>query len=133
MPQCIQAVVPRSPMYSLVRPLLFAVPPEDAHAMAMQGLRAFEAMRPLHALVSARLAPPASLRTTRWGLTFPSPIGLAGGFDKDAHVPRTMAALGFGFLELGTVTAVPQEANPSPNMFRFPDDRALVNRLGFPN
>ena len=60
-------------------------------------------------------------------------MGLAGGFDKNARRPRALAALGFGHVELGTLTARAQEANPAPNMFRLPDDRALVNRLGFPN
>jgi dihydroorotate dehydrogenase len=120
-------------MYSLLRPLLFAIPPSEAHGMVMDGLRLFEALTPLHARTRAFFAPPGTLRTSRLGLTFPSPVGLAGGFDKDARVPRTMAALGFGFLELGTVTALAQEANPMPNMFRLPDDHALVNRLGFPN
>lgn len=67
------------------------------------------------------------------GLEFPSPLGLAGGFDKNARRPRALAALGFGHLELGSVTARAQDANPSPNLFRLPSDRALVNRLGFPN
>lgn len=121
-------------VYSLLRPLLFAVPPEDAHAMAMQGLRAFEAAAEVLSLPTRSLVRlPGSLRTSRWGLSFPTPIGLAGGFDKDARVPRAMAALGFGFIELGTVTAQAQEANPPPNLFRLPDDHALVNRLGFPN
>jgi dihydroorotate dehydrogenase len=67
------------------------------------------------------------------GLDFAHPLGIAGGFDKDARRPRSLAALGFAHLELGTVTARAQEANPSPNLFRLPADRALVNRLGFPN
>ncbi len=69
----------------------------------------------------------------RMGLRFASPVGLAGGFDKNAHRPHALAALGFGFLELGTVTALAQEQNPEPNLFRLPLDRALINRLGFPN
>jgi dihydroorotate dehydrogenase len=67
------------------------------------------------------------------GLRFPSPLGLAAGFDKNARRARALSALGFGHVELGTVTALPQQANPSPNLFRLPADRALVNRLGFPN
>ena len=67
------------------------------------------------------------------GLIFPSPIGLAGGFDKNATRARALAALGFGHLEVGTLTAHAQDANPEPNLFRLPNDRALVNRLGFPN
>jgi dihydroorotate dehydrogenase len=67
------------------------------------------------------------------GLTFPSPIGIAAGFDKNARRARALAALGFGHIELGTVTALAQDPNPAPNMFRLPADRAIVNRLGFPN
>jgi len=120
-------------MYSLLRPLLFALEPSDAHALGMSALQALEAVTPLRDLVQRACAPPPSLRSSRMGLTFASPVGLAGGFDKDARVPRALAALGFGFLELGTVTAEPQEPNPPPNLFRLPEDRALVNRLGFPN
>jgi len=99
----------------------------------MAALTALEALPSVCDLVHSRLAPPLTLEKKRLGLTFPSPIGLAGGFDKNARVPRALAALGFGFLELGTVTAEPQEPNPPPNLFRLPDDHALVNRLGFPN
>ena len=120
-------------MYSVVRPLLFALPPEDAHALGMWALTTLEALGPVRDAVRRRCAPSPSLETTHLGLTFPTPVGLAGGFDKNARAPRTLAALGFGFLEIGTVTALAQEPNPSPNMFRLPDDRALVNRLGFPN
>jgi dihydroorotate dehydrogenase len=67
------------------------------------------------------------------GLTFPTPLGIAGGFDKNAVCPRALASLGFGFLELGTVTRERQAPNPPPNLFRLPLDRALINRLGFPN
>ncbi len=86
-------------------------------------------------LVRALAAPPDDLRigVSLMGLEFPSPLGLAAGFDKNARRPRAMAALGFGHLELGTVTARAQAANPTPNLFRLPLDRALVNRLGFPN
>jgi dihydroorotate dehydrogenase len=120
-------------MYRLLRPLLFALPPDEAHALGMAALGVLEEVEPLRRAVARRLAPPASGAVTRMGLTFPSRVGLAGGFDKDARAPRALAALGFGFLELGTVTAEAQEANPRPNLFRLPDDRALVNRLGFPN
>ncbi len=78
-------------------------------------------------------SPDARLRREVMGLTFPSPIGLAGGFDKNAMRARALASLGFGHVELGTVTAQGQEENPLPNLFRLPEDRALVNRLGFPN
>ncbi len=120
-------------MYSRLRPLLFALPPDEAHAFGMAALEALEALGPLRGWLQSRRAPPASLSTTHLGLRFPSPVGLAGGFDKNARAPRALAALGFGFLEVGTLTREPQEANPRPNLFRLPDDRALVNRLGFPN
>jgi dihydroorotate dehydrogenase len=120
-------------MYPLLRPLLFALTAEDAHAAAMMSLRLLGYAGPLLERVRERLAPPSELTVQTLGLDFPSPVGLAAGLDKNAHAPRALAALGFGFLELGTVTAVAQEPNPSPNMFRLPADRALVNRLGFPN
>jgi len=120
-------------MYGLLRELLFTLTSADAHALGIATLEALEAAGPLREALAARLAPPPSLATSRMGLRFPSPVGLAGGFDKNAVAPRALAALGFGFLELGTVTAAPQEPNPPPNLFRLPDDRALVNRLGFPN
>lgn len=121
-------------MYRLLRPLLFALPPHTAHALADLALSPLEHAAPLRALVRARAAPADERLVTRvMGLTFPSPVGLAGGFDKDARRARALAALGFGFLELGTVTAQPQAANPRPNLFRLPADRALINRLGFPN
>jgi dihydroorotate dehydrogenase len=120
---------------SVVRPLLFAPQPAAAHAIAMTALAPVEHLAPVRAIVRAAFTPPRDVRTMVrvMGLEFPSPVGLAGGFDKNAHRPRALAALGFGHLELGTVTALPQVANPAPNMFRLPADRALVNRLGFPN
>ena len=118
-------------MYALLRPLLFALPPHAAHALGALALAPLEWIGPLRSLVRPKLDP--RLESTVLGLTFPSPVGLAGGFDKDARRPRALAALGFGFLELGTVTALAQTPNPAPNLFRLPADRALINRLGFPN
>lgn len=120
-------------MYALARPLLFALDPHVAHALGTLSLAPLEHFGPLRAIARALAKPPPSLRKTVLGLSFPSPIGLAGGFDKNALRPRALAALGFGFLELGTVTARAQDENPRPNLFRLPRDRALVNRLGFPN
>src|SRR5690606_29170610 len=74
-----------------------------------------------------------ALRVEAFGLEFPNPVGLAAGFDKDARVPRALAALGFGFIEVGTLTPLPQPGNPRPRLFRLPDDEALINRLGFNN
>jgi dihydroorotate dehydrogenase len=100
----------------------------------MAALGPLEHVAPLRAMTRAALAPSdPRLTVSALGLTFASPVGLAGGFDKNAHRARALAALGFGFLELGTVTAQAQTPNPAPNMFRLPADRAIVNRLGFPN
>lgn len=121
-------------MYRLIRPLLFAIPPHAAHELGMLALAPLELAAPMRALVRAVTAPRDPRLTVRtMGLSFPTPIGIAGGFDKDARRARALAALGFGFVELGTVTAAPQAANPAPNLFRLPADRALINRLGFPN
>jgi dihydroorotate dehydrogenase len=117
-----------------LRPLLFLLPPDVAHALAFVGLAPLEYLPPLRALMRAALGPRDRRIVVRaMGLEFPSPVGLAGGFDKNALRPRALAALGFGYLELGTVTALAQPPNPKPNLFRLPLDRALVNRLGFPN
>ncbi len=118
-------------MYSLLRPLLFRLDPHTAHELASFAMGALERSAGLRRLVGREL--PVAGRVRAMGLEFPSRVGVAGGFDKDGRCPRALAALGFGFLELGTVTALPQAANPRPNLFRLPADRALVNRLGFPN
>jgi dihydroorotate dehydrogenase len=123
-------------MYALaLRPLLFLFPPDIAHAIAFAALGPVEHVAPIRSLVHAAMAPAADDRLVVrvMGLEFPTPIGLAGGFDKNARRARALAALGFGHIELGTVTAHAQQANPKPNLFRLPVDRALVNRLGFPN
>jgi dihydroorotate dehydrogenase len=100
----------------------------------MAGLGVLEHVAPLRWLARSLFFPrDPRLRREVMGLTFPSPIGLAGGFDKNAARARALASLGFGHVELGTVTAQGQEPNPAPNLFRLPRDRALVNRLGFPN
>lgn len=121
-------------MYSLVRPLFFALDPHTAHAVAFAGLGALEHLAPLRAAVRAfyRLND-ERLTVKKMGLVFPSPVGLAGGFDKNAQRPRAVAAFGFGHVELGTVTAEAQGPLDRPNLFRLPADEALVNRLGFPN
>jgi dihydroorotate dehydrogenase len=118
-----------------LRPLLFGIPPAAAHALALSGLGLVEHSAPLRALVrrAANVPTDDRLAVRAMGLTFPSPLGLAGGFDKNARRPRALAALGFGHLELGTVTATAQRENPRPNLFRLPRDHALINRLGFPN
>jgi dihydroorotate dehydrogenase len=119
----------------VLRPVLFALSPGVAHSLALAALGPVEHLAGVAAIVRSLLATPDDERIAVrvMGLRFPSPLGLAAGFDKNARRPRSMAALGFGHLELGTVTARAQAANPGPNLFRLPADRALLNRLGFPN
>lgn len=118
----------------LVRPLLWLLPAETAHRLTFAVLRAaarIPGVRPwLRALF--RVSDPA-LPVRALGLTFPSPLGLAAGFDKDAHGYDVLGDLGFGFVEVGTVTAQPQPGNPRPRLFRLARDRALINRMGFNN
>jgi dihydroorotate dehydrogenase len=114
--------------------LLARVEPERAHALAIGGLRALHATAPGRALLRAALPPPdPRLRVNALGLTFPSPLGVAAGLDKDATCFRELATLGFGFVEVGTLTARPQPGNPRPRIARARAQRALVNRMGFPN
>ena len=121
-------------MYPFLRPLLFALDPTRAHMVAMTALGPVEHLGLLRFVLQGALKPSdPRLRVRTMGLEFPSPIGLAAGLDKNADRARAFAALGFGHVELGTVTAQPQGPNPPPNLFRLPADRALVNRLGFPN
>jgi dihydroorotate dehydrogenase len=112
------------PRYSLVRPLLHLMSPEAAHRAAIWALKNGFAGR-----VSE--ADDAILATRVWGLSFPNPIGLAAGFDKDAEVMDAMLALGFGFVEAGSVTPLPQPGNPQPRLFRLNEDQAVINRFGF--
>jgi dihydroorotate dehydrogenase len=121
-------------LYRLVRAALFLLPAEAAHRVTFAVLRAALASAPVRALVRRALAPrDPALRTEAFGLTFATPVGLAAGFDKDAAGYRQLGALGFGFVEVGTVTPLPQPGNPRPRLFRLKADRALVNRLGFNN
>lgn len=120
-------------LYRAVRPLLFRLPPETAHHLGIAVLKACSG--------AARWIGPGrtdpSLRVTLGrgedALEFPGPVGLAAGFDKDGEALPALAALGFGFIEAGTLTPRPQPGNPGPRLFRFPAQRALVNRLGFNN
>ena len=114
-----------------VRPLLFSLDAETAHHVTMRLLG-----RASHlniALCALRLFQPTSKPTTLFGLTFPNPIGLAAGLDKNGIALPAWAALGFGFIEIGTVTAKAQPGNPKPRIFRLPEQQALINRLGFNN
>jgi dihydroorotate dehydrogenase len=106
-------------------PLLRWFDPEDAHRMAVQGLRLLPPMRP-------RTDDP-KLAVRAFGLNFPNPVGMAAGFDKNGEVPDAVLRLGFGFIEIGTVTPKPQIGNPRPRLIRLERDEAVVNRLGFNN
>jgi dihydroorotate dehydrogenase len=120
--------------YRLIRPILFRVPAESAHAAAMTALQAVAAPAPIRAGMRRRFSVEADeLRVRRWGIDFANPVGLAAGFDKSGSAFNALSALGFGFIEIGTVTARAQPGNPRPRMFRLPADRALLNRLGFNN
>jgi dihydroorotate dehydrogenase len=118
-------------MYRLIRPLLFRLDAERAHNLVFSGLQACESLL-AHTGAPRAWTHPA-LEQRLWGITFPNPVGLAAGFDKDARAPHVWPLLGFGFAELGTITAQPQPGNPTPRLFRLPADRALINRLGFNN
>ena len=121
-------------MYAALRRALFLVPPERIHTWVFAGLRAATTPDPLRRRLSSRLAPhDPVLASTVFGVRFPGPMGLAAGFDKDGLGVHTWGALGFGYAEVGTVTAHAQPGNPAPRMFRLPADRALLNRMGFNN
>ena len=116
-------------LYPLFRPLLFALDPEAAHDIVFRSLDAAATLG-VAQLAAPRLAPAP---VTAMGITFPNRVGLAAGLDKNAAHLRGLATLGFGFLEAGTVTPRPQPGNPRPRMFRLPEARALINRMGFNN
>lgn len=116
---------------SLLRPLLFRLPPETAHELALHSL-AWAPNLTRH-LLASRVEPGAFGKLLRFGLKFSNPVGLAAGFDKDGVALEALAALGFGFIEAGTVTFQPQPGNERPRLFRLPEDKALINRAGFNN
>lgn len=116
-------------MYTLARPLLFALDAERAHEL---GLKAIETAYRL-GLNPLLAQPPPALPTTVMGLEFANPVGLAAGLDKNAAHIDALASLGFGFIEVGTVTPRAQSGNPKPRMFRLPEHQAVINRLGFNN
>jgi dihydroorotate dehydrogenase len=124
-----------SVMYALVFSLLLRrLPAEAVHRASMAGLRAVAAVPGLTRLLRRLFAPADPALTVRaLGLEFPGPLGLAAGFDKDAEAYEALAAFGFGFVEIGTVTGEAQPGNPRPRLFRLPQDRAIVNRMGFNN
>ena len=119
---------------ALIRPLLYLLPAEAAHHLAFGCLRLLTAVPGVKPLLRRVFhARGGEGRVRALGLDFPNPIGLAAGFDKDAVGYEALGALGFGFVEVGTLTGQPQSGNPRPRLFRLPKDRALVNRMGFNN
>ena len=121
-------------LYGAVRRAFFMVPAERIHTIVFAGLRGAAATPPARRALQRRLAPhDPLLASTVFGVQFPGPLGLAAGFDKDGHGLNAWGALGFGYAEVGTVTAAAQPGNPAPRLFRLPDDRALLNRMGFNN
>lgn len=111
-------------LFNLVRPALFALDPERAHRLTVRALTVSSFGKP---------AEPGPLAVDIAGLSFPNPLGLAAGFDKDAEVPDQLLGLGFGFVEVGSITPRPQAGNPKPRLFRLVEDRAVINRMGFNN
>lgn len=114
--------------WPLARKLVFTRPPEEAHGLALKGLRA-GLVRPSAKALKFR----PNLARTVAGLAFTNPVGIAAGFDKNGQVPLAILAQGFGFTEVGTTTPLPQAGNPKPRVFRLVDDEAMINRLGFNN
>jgi dihydroorotate dehydrogenase len=115
-------------LYSLARPLLFSLDPEEAHNRTLPALRRAAALG-----ITAVLGKPAPDPRSVMGIRFPNPVGLAAGLDKDGAYIDGLAALGFGSIEIGTVTPRAQPGNPKPRMFRLPEARAIINRMGFNN
>jgi dihydroorotate dehydrogenase len=111
-------------IYDLALPLVRLLSPEAAHRATIRALAM--GLAPKHAV-----SDPAALEVRLWRQRLPNPVGLAAGFDKDGEVPDAMLAFGFGFVECGTITPLPQPGNPKPRLFRLTEDRAVINRLGF--
>ena len=112
-------------LYSLIRPALFLLDPERAHGLAIAALKLLPPGKP------APDGGPLAIAVA--GLSFPNPLGMAAGFDKNAEVPDALLGVGFGFAEVGSITPLPQVGNPKPRMFRLVEDRGVINRLGFNN
>ena len=112
-------------VYSLLRPALFLLDPEDAHSLSLAGLKLLPG--------PGRTRTAGPLACTVAGLRFPNPLGMAAGYDKDGEVPDALLGLGFGFAEVGSITPLPQAGNPRPRLFRLIEDRGVINRMGFNN
>lgn len=115
-------------LFKLLRPALFTLDPEVGHRLAIAGLRRLPNRR---AVNEGSGAGPLAINVA--GLSFPNPVGVAAGFDKDAEVPDALLGLGFGFTEVGSITPLPQSGNPKPRLFRLVEDDAVINRMGFNN
>lgn len=113
-------------LYSLARPLLFSLAPERAHELTLSLLKSSHAMGMMRQNVAAK-------PVTCMGIEFPNPVGLAAGLDKNGAYIDALAAQGFGFIEIGTITPLPQAGNPHPRLFRLPKAKAIINRMGFNN
>ncbi|MEO6833324.1 MAG: quinone-dependent dihydroorotate dehydrogenase [Chitinophagaceae bacterium] len=121
-------------MYKVVRRILFLQAPEAVHYRAMRALQFAYKLAPLRAILKRFFSvKDTRLERSLWGISFPNPVGLGAGFDKDARWVNELACLGFGFVEIGTLTPKPQPGNPAPRLFRLPADSALINRMGFNN
>ncbi|MGA2490690.1 MAG: quinone-dependent dihydroorotate dehydrogenase, partial [Anaerolineales bacterium] len=119
-------------MYKLFRPLLFKLSPETAHHLTLQLVRLAGLLPPSRWLLEQKYAVPEK-PVKAFGLKFKNSLGLAAGYDKDGIAIRGLATLGFGHIEIGTVTPYPQFGNPRPRIFRLVEDQALINRMGFPS
>ena len=117
-----------------IRPILFRFPPETAHRLTLKALRALRHIPGVPAIARFifRCKAP-SLRRQLWGLDFPNPVGLAAGIDKNGEFYNEFSWFGFSFIEIGSLTKLPQQGNPKPRLFRLPQDRALINRMGINN
>ena len=118
-------------MYKSLRPLFFQLEPERMHSLTLGLLRFVGAFPPAARILKTVFAAPKN-PVTAFGLEFANPVGLAAGYDKDGLAWRGLMTLGFGHIEIGTITPLPQFGNPKPRVFRLPEDKALINRLGFP-
>src|SRR5947208_3480426 len=118
---------------SILRPILFKLPPETAHELALGSLASLLSLRSMKEIVASRYETSSFGKLNRFGLEFDNPVGLAAGFDKNGRAADALSSLGFGFVEVGTVTNQPQSGNEKPRLFRLPEDHALINRLGFNN
>jgi dihydroorotate dehydrogenase len=120
------------PLYPLSRSLLFRLDPETAHGLSLRAIARVGRVPGLRSAVTSMFAAPRALPVEAFGLLFPNPVGLAAGYDKDGLGFRGLACLGFGHIEVGTVTPEPQPGNPKPRVFRLVDERSVINRMGFP-